>query len=239
MHASESDIKNLFELQKIDAEIKSTLASLDSMPEIKKLSEVLSKQKEAKAKFMKVDELRLDAEKRLEKMEIEDVKLANRESSVQEAIEEAVGDFRNLEVHTKELDSIGQRRETLAGMMLKAADEQEKISEVLTKLKEANGLLEEKKKALQDKIQDSKDKTNSEVNELNKQRETIKNEINEGLADLYEQSTKKVGNVVLGKVEDGACSVCKTRIEEGKLIDMLSDGEIATCPSCSRILVLK
>ena len=239
MHASESDIECLFELQKIDAEIKSTLSNLESMPEIEKLDDVLSKQKEARAKLTKVDDLRLDAEKRLEKMEIEDVKLANRENSVQEAIEEAVGDFRNLEVHTKELDSIGQRRETLAGMMLKAADEQEKISEVLTKLKEANGLLEENKKALQDKIQDRKDKTNEEVNELYKQREGIRNKINKDLADLYEQSTKKVGNVVLGKVEDGACSVCKTRIEEGKLIDMLSDGEIATCPSCSRILVLK
>ena len=71
MHAGDSDIKNLLELQKIDAEIKSSFASLETTPQVSHLSEVLGKIKEATMKKKQVEALKLDCDKRIEKMGIE------------------------------------------------------------------------------------------------------------------------------------------------------------------------
>ena len=239
MHAGDSDIKNLLELQKIDAEIKSSFASLETTPQVSHLREVLGKIKEATMKKKQVEALKLDCDKRIEKMGIEDVTLAKRERSVQEAIDEAVGDFRNLEVHTKELDGISKRRESLTEMLLTASVEQEKIQGVLKKLDDAILKLEEKKDKLEAEIETNKNEVLAKVSSLNEKRDELKSSTDGALVDLYEQSTKKVGSVVIGKVEDGSCSVCKTKIEDGKLIDMQNNGEVAICPSCSRILILK
>lgn len=239
MHASDSDIENLIELQEIDAKTKTSFASLKTAPQVKQCLDLLQKIKETSIKTKQVESLKADCEKRIDKMSLEDVTLAAREQSVQDAIDEAVGDFRNLEVHTKELDGISKRREALTEMMLAATTEQDKITEVLEKLNEASGKLEEKKATLEKEIEEQKEKTLLYVDELSKKREKLIKSTDKALVDLYEQSTKKVGSVVLGKIEDGACSVCKTKIEQGKLIDMKSNGDVAICPSCSRILILK
>ena len=145
MKASAQDIENLKKIQSINQEIAEKVRTFEQLPEKEEYLALLKKEKEISEKLSKVMDMKEDATSRFEKLIIEDSQLHEREMSVQVSIDEAAGDFRNLEVRTKELDGIASRRSLLADMLVKVDEEKEKIGALIKTLEEANSKIEAKR----------------------------------------------------------------------------------------------
>lgn len=239
MHVKDSDIARLKEIQGIDAQIKDELAAAANFPELSEMKVVLAKKADLVSKTKQIEAMQRDISKRFEKLNIEDVSLSEREKSVQKSIDEAAGDYRNLEVHTKELDSVSSRRNTIAEMMLKITIEQDKADELSVKLDAANKQVDAKIEQLDAKIRQVKGDAEAKIKELAVSRASVHDKMDGELASVYDEAASKVGNVVLCGLDGDCCSVCKSHIEEGKLLEIKNNGNVAVCPSCNRIMILK
>lgn len=239
MQVSSDDISRLKDIQEIDAKIKDIMAASASFPELKEMKIVLAKKAEIVSKTKQIEAMTRDISKRFEKLNVEDASLAEREKSVQKSIDEAAGDYRNLEVHTKELDSVSSRRNTIAEMMIKITVEQDKADDLNKKLSAASTQIDAKIDALDKKIRQVKGDAQVQIQELAKKRESVHSKMAPELAAIYDEAAGKVGNVVLAQLNEDCCSVCRSHIEEGKLLEIKNNGNVAVCPSCSRIIILK
>ena len=238
MKVSQKDIDKLREIQDIDVKINSELAKFSEMPEHLELKNVIVVQSDMIQKRKKVDCVEKDAGIKQEKMTNEDINLQQREISVQKSIEEAAGDYRNLEARTKELDGIASRRSVLADMMIKLSEEQDKVSDLKKKLDAGIRAIENKREDLTSKIESAKESAEKSVSSLRESRSKLYGGLNQDLADIYSRASSNVGNVVLSSLQDDRCSVCRSTIDAGRLIEMKNEGGIALCPHCGRIIVL-
>lgn len=239
MHVKVDDIQRLKDIQEIDAQIKDQVAAAADFPELKEMKLVLAKKADIVSKIKQIDAMKRDISKRFEKLNVEDASLAEREKSVQKSIDEAAGDYRNLEVHTKELDSVSSRRNTIAEMMIKITVEQDKADDLGVKLAVADKQIDAKIDALDAKIRQVKGDAQAKVNELSKSRNEIHDKMDKTLAATYDEAAGKVGNVVLCGLDGNTCTVCRSAIEEGKLLEIKNAGDVAVCPSCGRLMILK
>lgn len=114
MEATRDDIEGLFELQRIDLEIKRLSKELDELPQRGIIVAARDKKTAIEAKSEQVAELKRATTKKITRIDDEDASLAKKEAGVQAAIDAAHGDFRNVEARTKELAGIVRRRATIA-----------------------------------------------------------------------------------------------------------------------------
>lgn len=238
MKASNTEIKYLKELQKIDSSIKKEIKKFNDLPLHSEMKDLEKKLFELRQKSKQIESMKKEADNRAEKLQNEDDDLLSREEAVQKSIDNAAGDFRNLEVRTKELDSISSRRKRLEEMLLKVTQEQDKVSQIDKKLKHGISEIETLFQDKTNEFDNLKLALRSKIESNNTKRNDILSKLNNDLVRLYEDSSNKVGTVVLSSIEDDKCSICKTMIDEGRIIDMRNNGNIALCPHCGRIIIL-
>ncbi len=238
MKASNEDIDKLREIQSINQEIAEKKRQFEELPEKAQYVALSNKSQEIEDKLSQVREMNNDALKRYEKLLIEDSQLQEREDSVQQSIDEAAGDFRNLEVRTKELDGIASRRTLLADMILKVDEEQEKTKKLIETLEDAGLKVQSKMMILSEKIASEKQSVESVLSQYNQQLEDLFNGLPEQLSETYKRASTRVGSVVLSELEGDKCKVCRSILETGTLLDLEKEGNIGICPSCERILII-
>ena len=90
MEATREDIEGLFELQRIDLEIKRLTKELDELPQRAIIVAAREKKADIEAKGEKVAELKRATMKRVTRIDDEDASLAKKEAGVQAAIDRAV-----------------------------------------------------------------------------------------------------------------------------------------------------
>lgn len=56
---------------------------------------------------------------------------------------------------------------------------------------------------------------------------------------LYERTAAATAGVPLALLVEERCGACRTPIEHGRVVDMRSQGNVATCPNCGRLLILQ
>ena len=56
---------------------------------------------------------------------------------------------------------------------------------------------------------------------------------------LYERTAAATAGVPLALLVEERCGACRTPIEHGRVVDMRSQGNVATCPNCARLLILQ
>lgn len=239
MRAKQQDIVTLKKIQDMTAMRCDKARTLKEMPERAALSAILVKEREITEKSAKVKAMQIDAKSRFEKLMIEDTKLHEREESVQRSIDHAAGDFRNLEVRTKELDGIARRRVLLAEMMIKVDEEQEKIANLNATLEEARNQITSKKKVLEEKIMSVKSEIDDYLAKSESELKDLFSKLPDDLAEEYRRAATSVGSIVLSELDGDKCKVCRSTIEQGVLIDLRSCGEVGVCPHCGRLLIIE
>ena len=239
MRATEDDILYLQKIQQINQDIAERLRVYEDLPEKGEFVVIAKKEQEINEKLTQVQNMKKDAESRYEKLLIEDSQLLERESSVQHSIDEAAGDFRNLEVRTKELDGIASRRSLLADMILKVDEEQEKINSLIKTLTDADTKIKLKKEELNEKILNNKAEAESFVEQHSNELDSLFSKLPCEIAEAYKKASSKVGSVVLSEIEGDRCKVCKSTLETGTLLDLEAAGNVGVCPHCERILLIE
>ncbi len=238
MDATREDIEGLFELQRIDLEIMRLTKELDELPQRAIIMAARDKKAEIQAKSEKVAELKRATMKRITRIDDEDASLAKKEAGVQAAIDEAHGDFRNVEARTKELAGIVRRRGTIAEDRAAIQAELDKIGAMEAQIALAVEEISAKEQQAIDSFQKQGGELKLAIAKLEAARGPVEAKVDDDLARAYDRIVARSGGVAIGVLDDSRCGVCRMPIESGRLIDLRSQAPLGICPACKRLLVI-
>lgn len=238
MEATREDIEGLFELQRIDLEIKRLTKELDELPQRSIIMAARDKKTEIEAKSEKVAELKRATVKKITRIDDEDASLAKKEAGVQAAIDAAHGDFRNVEARTKELSSIVRRRGTIAEERTVVQAELDKIGAMEAQISLALEEIAAKEQQAIDSFQQQGGDLKLAIAKLEASRGQIEPKIDPELVRTYDRIAARSGGVSVGALDGNRCGVCRVTIDGGRLIDLRGQAPLGVCPACKRLLVI-
>ena len=238
MEATREDIEGLFELQRIDLEVKRLTKELDDLPQRSIIVAAREKTTEIEAKAEKVAELKRVTARKITRIDDEDASLAKKEAGVQAAIDAAHGDFRNVEARTKELAGIVRRRGTIAEDRAAIQAELDKIGAMEAQIALAVEEISAKEQQAIDSFQKQGGELKLAIAKLEAARGQVEAKVNDDLARAYDRIVARSGGVAIGVLDDSRCGVCRMPIESGRLIDLRSQAPLGICPACKRLLVI-
>ncbi len=238
MEATREDIEGLFELQRIDLEVKRLTKELDDLPQRSIIVAAREKTTEIEAKAEKVAELKRVTARKITRIDDEDASLAKKEAGVQAAIDAAHGDFRNVEARTKELAGIVRRRGTIAEERTGAPAELDNITASEAQIALALEELAAKEQQAIDSFQKQGGDLKLAIAKLEAGRGQVEAKVDAELVRSYDRIAARSGGVSVGVLDGSRCGVCRMPIEGGRLIDLRSQAPLGICPSCKRLLVI-
>ncbi len=239
MQATQQDIDALYEVQKIDLDIKKFTKQLDELPQ-KNIILNARKQREAvQGKLSKIEALEKDAKKRLLAINDEDSSLQKKENGVQAAIEAAGNDFRNAEARTKELNGIFKRRQELASKRAEVDGELAQIKQLEDQAATALAEIDETETSATQTFKSKGAELMQTIAEASAARDHLMENISPAVGDLYLKTAKHFDTVCIGTLQGSSCSVCRAKIESGRLIEIMNQAPLSTCPACKRILIVE
>lgn len=233
MEATRDDIEGLFELQRIDLEIKRLSKELDELPQRGIIVAARDKKTAIEAKSEQVAELKRATTKKITRIDDEDASLAKKEA----AIDAAHGDFRNVEARTKELAGIVRRRATIAEDRAAVAAELDKISTMEAQISLALEEIGAKEQEAIDSFQKQGGDLKLAIAKLEAARGQVETKVSPQLLDVYNRTAARSG-VAIGVLDGNRCGACRTVIDGGRLIDLRNQAPLGMCPSCKRLLVI-
>ncbi len=238
MQVTPEEIDALYDVQAIDLEISKMERQLEELPQRQLILRLRKKREAIAEKLSQVQALRKDATKKLNRINDEDASLQKKEAGVQAAIEAAGNDFRNAESRTKELDGIFRRRNELS-------ESRESVGVELAKIKaleaQVNAALEELDASEAQATESFKSEGTALMKSIasNKAaRDAVLAQVSPDVGRLYSKTSELFDTVFIGKLEGSACSVCRAKIEPGRLIAIMNEAPLSTCPSCKRLLII-
>lgn len=238
MDATREDIENLFEMQRIDLEVKRLTKQLDELPQRNIIMAAREKKKAIAEKQEKVAELKRTTSRKLARIDDEDASLAKKEAGVQAAIDAAHGDFRNVEARTKELAGIVRRRATIAEDRSAVAAELDKVAAIENQINQALDEIAAKERQAIDSFQKQGGDLKLSIAKLEAQRGQLEGGVDAELARAYDRVAARSGGVAIGVLDGTRCGVCRAPIDGGRLIDLRSQAPLGVCPACKRLLVI-
>jgi uncharacterized protein len=118
------------------------------------------------------------------------------------------------------LEQVEELESRLAGLETDAAAEQQRIESLTVDRDEAaKGLL-------------------AELGELQALRQRQADGLPEDLLERYEKLAARLGGTGVGQLEGHACTACRIDLSMADVNDLLTGSPLATCPQCSRLLVV-
>lgn len=238
MQATPEEIETLYELQRADLDVKRMNKELEELPQRAAILAARQKRAAIEAKREQIAKLGKEASKKLRRINDEDVSLQKKENGVQAAIEAAGNDYRNAEARTKELNGIFKRRGELAESRTGAEEELAKIKKLDDQVASALAELDAVEGAATESFKAEGTALMQSISRTSAVREALMSQLSPEVAAFFVKTSKLFETVSIATLEGCACSVCRTRIEPGRLIDLKQDAPLAVCPSCKRILVI-
>lgn len=238
MNAQRHDIAALLELQKVDLSLMKDRRAFDQLPQRALIVAAREKRKGLEEKRAQVDALVANVEQKVASIESESGRLAEKRRDIQQAIDAAKGDYRNVEARTKELSGIAKREAVIEQDLVAAGEQLEKAEAVRTQIARAlEAVAHDEEKAtaafrveggeLQDRIAKGQAR-----------RVALVAALPTDLANLYEKTAAAHGGVAVGVLSETTCGTCRSQISHERLIDLKRQAPIAICPSCHRMLII-
>jgi len=226
-------LKLLWELQKIDLELKAIKEEKDRYPrEIKKLDE---RQKVEKERIQK------------EREKVESLEKTRRQkeghlNAEQEKIKRAEGRMSEVKTNKEyqalltEIDVLKEANSRMEEEILQVMDEIDDLKKNLSKReKEMGGTLEKiegERKKLQEKMVLGEKAWNEQV----ERREVLSKQIESRLVKLYTTLKEKRQGVGVVSVENETCQGCFVNVPPQMFIEVQKNNALIRCPHCNRIL---
>ena len=157
---------------------------------------------------------------------------------MQEAIDGSLGNYRNVEAHTKELNGFAKRRNALEVELTRLGEELAKIEGVQSQVSQALAEVDKQEAAAIVSFQREGGALQAEIVRMSADREGMSAELSPELRDTYNRTASRTGGVAVGLLTEGRCGVCRTVIDGGRLIDLKAEAPLGTCPHCKRLLVV-
>lgn len=238
MQATTEDISTLIKLQQADFALLKARKQFDELPQREQIRVARAKREEVLKKKAQADELKGKAAAALKKLEDEDASLVDKQHQVQQLIDEAKGDYRNVESRTKELNGIAKRRGTLEDELVAKAEELEKVEAVVAQIERALEVLREQEEKATASFQKEGGALKATLMRLESDRAALAASLPQELASAYERAAKHCGGVAVAVLNGDACGACRMPIDAGRLASIKREAPLSTCPHCKRMLVV-
>lgn len=240
MQANYEDLDVLLEVQRIDMEVMHANKTRASLPQRIQVVKVRKKRDQITPKLKQICDLQEATQAKVTKIEDEDRSLAQKQERAQEIITAAGSDFRKAESHSKDMAGVAKRRAALEEELNKLNSEIDKMKVVRKQIEDAIAACDQEEENLKASYQEKDAELMAQAQGLLNQRAKLVANLPNDLVNTFDNTAKKTGGVALGHLEDGGtCSVCRTTITGGRLIDLQSQAPVGVCPNCQRLLIIK
>ena len=226
-------LKLLWELQKIDLELKGIKEEKDRYPkEIKKLDE---KQKIEKERIQK------------EREKIESLEKTRRQkeghlNTEQEKIKRAEGRMSEVKTNKEyqallsEIDTIKEANSRIEEEILQVMDEIDELKKDFSKREKEMGSTLEKIEGERKKLQEKTAQGEKAWSERVERRELLSKQIESKLVKLYNTLKEKRQGVGVVSVKNETCQGCFLNVPPQVFIEVQKNNALVRCPHCNRIL---
>ena len=228
-----SDLKNLIDLQEVDARIAALKAEIAALPKEVALIEAKlagSKGKvEAAQAAIKAD----DAARRKYESEIQDQQQKISKYRDQSLNVKTNQEYKALLSEIEQADSVIRGLEDKILEIMVAADaRKETLKQAEASLKADTAENEkEKEHARKQTAEDEK-----QLAELAAERNCLRSGVGEEALNHYDRVLKLRGSAISAVYEDESCAACRVRLRPQVFQDVMSNEQIVTCFYCNRIL---
>ena len=238
MNASQESIAALLELQKADLAVLQAKRALEGLPQRKAILDARAKRAGLEEKRVQVDGLVAKAEDRIRSIEDESDRLTAKKHEIQTAIDEAKGDYRNLESRTKELEGIAKRERALEDDLDEASAQLEKAESVRDQIDRACAALDAQEQREIASFREEGGALQERIGKETARRQALHAALPDDLAALYDKTAERSGGVAVALLSGSSCGACRSSISHERLIEIKREAPLSTCPACKRILVV-
>ncbi len=238
MKATNEELAALLQMQQVDVNIIRLNKEFSELPQRKVIVAARERKRTIEEKRERVEAMRKAAESKLARVSDEDTSLAEKQRAAQEAVDNAQGNYRNIEARTKEMNGYAKRRATLEGELDKLGAELAKMEEVEAQVSALLETLSQQEQEATESFQKQGGALKNEIARLKAQKERLAADLSPELSSLYEKTAARTGGVAVARLADGKCGACRAVIDGGRLIDLRSQAPLGICPNCKRLLIV-
>jgi hypothetical protein len=223
----------LWELQKIDLELKSIKEGRDRYPkEMKKLEEKQKIERERIQKEKeKVESLEKTRRQREGQLNLEQEKIKRAEGRMSE-----VKTNKEYQALLSEIDAVKEANSRMEEEILQVLDEIDELKKDLLKKEKEVGVILEKIEVERKKLQEKIAHDEKAWNEQMERREVLSKQIESKLFKLYNTLKEKRQGVGVVSAKNETCQGCFVNVPPQMFIEVQKNNILIRCPNCNRIL---
>ncbi len=223
----------LWELQKIDLELKSIKEERDRYPkEMKKLEEKQKIERERVQKNKeKVESLEKTRRQREGQLNVEQEKIKRAEGRMSE-----VKTNKEYQALLSEIDVIKETNSRMEEEILQVLDEIDELKKDLSKSEKEVGVVVEKIEVERKRLQEKMAHDEKAWNEEMERREVLSKQIESKLFKLYNTLKEKRQGVGVVSAKNETCQGCFVNVPPQLFIEVQKNNALIRCPNCNRIL---
>ncbi len=226
-------IEQLLELQKVDDAIHSVKQELKKAPlELNSLEERFQVTEGKRNKIMeKVTHIQ-EQQKRIA-LEIEDdaARIKKSKSKLMQ-----VANQREYHAMMREMDNMEKNNRMREEEKVVLAEEMQTQDSALAEIDIDYLALKAELEVRRDGLQERIDKAQEKLDNLEHNRSSTKNEVDEHVSKRYEFIRKRLDHPVIVSVDEGICSGCNISIPPQSFIELQRGQQILSCPNCQRLI---
>jgi len=226
-------LKLLWELQKIDLELKAIKEEKERYPkEIKKLDEKQKIEKERIQKEReKVESLEKTRRQKEGHLNVEQEKIKRAEGRMSE-----VKTNKEYQALLSEIDAMKGANSRIEEEILQVMDEIDELKKDLSKREKEMGSTLEKIEGERKKLQEKMAQGEEAWNERVERRDDLSKQIESKLVKLYHTLKEKRQGVGVVSVKNETCQGCFVNVPPQLFIEVQKNNALVRCPHCNRIL---
>lgn len=228
-----AQLELLWELQKIDLELKGIKEEKDRYPkEMKKLDERQKIEKERiQMEKEKIESLEKTRRQKEGHLNLEQEKIKKAEGRMSE-----VKTNKEYQAMLSEIDTIKEANSRIEEEILQVMDEVDELKKDLSKREKEVGVSVEKIEAERGKLKEKMAYDDKIWNEQMERREVLSKEIESKLFKLYNTLKEKRQGVGVVNVKNETCQGCFVNVPPQMFIEVQKNNALIRCPNCNRIL---
>lgn len=232
------DTTDLLELQALDVEVLRARKRLDELPEKTAILETRARIREIQSMHQKAELLLRKLQAEIKARQDEVASLTDKIEHEQKKLMETT-DHRMVQSITREMDGLKRRTDKLEMEEIKYMERVEKADAQVATIDDALSKLAEKDESLVKQFQQAGGTLQKEIAELEARRVKLAAKLPGDLLGKYETTREAKGGVGVGTLEGETCTACRMRLPGEQLQRLASGPDIATCPQCRRMLVVR
>lgn len=239
MRLDADQIATLFQIQSLDLEEKAAAKELDELPERAAILTARSKKRAIEEKNVEVGKMYEAAEAKASAYAEEDASLAEKQRRAQADIDEARGNYRNVEARSKEMNGYAKRRAVLEQNLSGVLDELARIEAVQKRVSMALAALNAQEARATESFVEKGTKLKARIAELQAQRASLEQSVSPDVMARFKQLSDRLGGVAVARLSGGVCGACRSAVDPARVTHMRASGNVGECPNCGRMLVLE